>query len=95
MAAVATSPGTKMRSYWSDTRPNGPPLEPGWMCFIQEIPGEHPMPFNGRSVEEALEKVSYTLGHAQAEIARRASAGNGAGVPSPPPPERPPPRGPA
>jgi hypothetical protein len=81
MAAVATSP--KTRSYWSDTRPNGAALEPGTLCWMTEIEGENPIPTYGRTVDEVLGKVSYTLGHAQAEIARRASAGGGNGTRTP------------
>jgi hypothetical protein len=90
MATASTIPAIpKTRSYWSDKRPNGQPLEAGVLCWMTEIEGENPIPTYGRSVEEVLNKVSYTLGHSQAELARRGAAGYGprsTGVAPPPPP---------
>lgn len=85
MATASTIPA-KTRSGWSDTRPNGQPLEKGTVCWITEVEGENPIAFYGRTVEEVLDKLSYTLGHAQAEIARRANAPRPASVPSATPP---------
>lgn len=80
--ATATTIPAKTRSYWSDTRPNGQPLEPGTLCWMTEIEGENPIATYGKSTDEVLSKVSYTLGHAQSEIARRASAPRAGATPA-------------
>lgn len=74
MATGATIPAST-RSYWSDKRPNGQPLEPGTVCWITEVEGENPIATYGRNTEEVMNKLSYTLGHTQAELARKANGG--------------------
>lgn len=64
-----------MNVYWTTTRPNGNPIEPGtFACVTDPENGENPIWTYGRTEAEVAEKMARTLGHAQATLARRAPA---------------------
>lgn len=72
-----------MRGYWSNTRPNGQPVEAGTVCFITDLEdGSHPIATYGKDQEEVLEKLARQNANAQLAMARR----NGNGTPANPPP---------
>jgi len=61
-----------MKAYWSDTRPNGQPVEAGTFCFITDLEdGTHPIPTYGKTQEEVLQKLAMQNANAQIAIARR------------------------
>src|SRR5215472_2597337 len=63
-----------MKAYWSDTRPNGQPVEAGTLCFITDLEdGSHPIPTYGKTQEEVLEKLAMQNANAQIAIARRST----------------------
>lgn len=63
-----------MKAYWSDTRPNGQPVEPGSFCFITDLEdGSFPIPTYGRTQEEVLQKLALQNANAQLAIARRSA----------------------
>ena len=66
---------TTSAGYWSETRPNGKPIEPGTVCWVTEM-GEdvNPIYTYGKTVDEVLEKLSRTQAHTVAALARRAVA---------------------
>lgn len=63
-----------VNAYWSDTRLNGQPLEPGTFCVKYDVEGQNTQAVYGKSVEEVTLKMATTLGHAQNVIARRTVA---------------------
>lgn len=77
-----------MKQGWSQTRPNGQPIEPGTFCWIIDLEdGTHPIPTYGKTVEEVTEKLSNQNANAQAELARR-SVKPAPGPSNDPPPAR-------
>lgn len=56
--------------YWSDTRPNGQPIEAGTFCWVTEIPGQHPIYTYGKTKDEVIAKITRTAATAQAELNR-------------------------
>lgn len=73
-----------MNGRWSDVRANGAPLEPGTVCWVTEVEGQHPIYTYGKSQEEIIEKLNRTAATAQAELARRRTPA--APAPQPPAP---------
>jgi hypothetical protein len=63
-----------MKVYYSETRPNGKPVEPGMLCLIYEVEGMNPQAVYGKTPEEINTKLAKTLGHAQAEMLRLRTA---------------------
>lgn len=64
-----------MRGFWSETRANGQPLQPGSYCWVTDLEdGTHPIYTYGKSQEEVLEKLAMQNANAQLALARRASA---------------------
>ena len=59
-----------MITYYSETRPNGKPVEPGTLCLIYEIDGQNPQAVYGKTAEEINEKLAKTLLTAQTELMR-------------------------
>jgi hypothetical protein len=57
--------------YWTETRPNGKPIEPGTVCWVTETPGINPIYTYGRDQQEVIEKLSLNQAHSQAALARR------------------------
>jgi hypothetical protein len=71
-----------MTGYWSDTRPNGQPVEAGTLCWVSDPEnGEHPIYTYGRDAQEIIHKLNRQNLNAQAALASRASAGPQASVP--------------
>lgn len=61
-----------MRTYWSDTRLNGKPLEPGTLCYVIDAEdGTNPIAVYGTSMEEVLAKVAKQNVNAQGALASR------------------------
>jgi hypothetical protein len=80
-----------VKAFWSDTRPNGQPVEAGTVCFITDLEdGTLPIPTYGKSQEEVLEKLALQNAHAQLAIAKKSTrtAPAPAPVPSPAPSKR-------
>lgn len=63
---------TEVRGYWSDIRLNGKPVEPGTYYWVTEMDGINPIGTMGKTVQEVLNKITSTLGHAQSALARKA-----------------------
>lgn len=62
-----------MRGYWSETRPNGKPVDPGQVLWIIDAEdGTHPVCVYGKDQQEVIDKLSRNNAHAQAALARRA-----------------------
>ena len=59
--------------YWSNTRANGTPIEPGTVCWVTEVEGQNPIFTYGKNEAEVIEKLNRTAATAQAELARRRS----------------------
>lgn len=60
--------------YWTETRPNGKPIEAGTVCWVTEpIDGGHPIHTYGKDQQEVIEKLARTNAHAQAALARKAA----------------------
>lgn len=77
-----------MRGYWTDTRPNGQPVEPSTVCWVTDLEdGTHPIYTYGKTQEEVLEKLALQNANAQLALARKAAPSS-----SPPPLPTPPPR---
>jgi hypothetical protein len=59
-----------MKYGWSETKPNGQPLEPGTFCWITDLEdGSHPIATYGRNQDEVTEKLGRQNAHAQAAMA--------------------------
>lgn len=56
---------------WTDTRPNGTPIDAGTFCWVTEIEGTNPIYTYGKTQEEVIEKLSRTNASAQAALATR------------------------
>jgi hypothetical protein len=64
-----------MNGFWTETRPNGRPIEAGTVCWVQELgEGLNPIYVYGRDTQEVIDKLSRNNAHAQAALARRAVA---------------------
>lgn len=63
-----------MKGYWTDTRPNGKPVESGTVCWVTDLEdGSHPIYTYGENKDEVLSKLSQQNAHAQIAMARRAA----------------------
>lgn len=61
-----------MRTYWSETRPNGQPIDPGTVCLVSDLEdGTHPQYTYGKDQQEVLDKIALNNMHAQAALQRR------------------------
>lgn len=61
--------------FWTETRPNGKPIEAGTVCWVTEpIDGGHPIYTYGKDQQEVIEKLARTNAHAQAALARKSTA---------------------
>lgn len=57
---------------WTDTRPNGQPIEPGTFCWKIDLEdGSHPVFTYGKTQDEVLQKLASQNAHAQMALARR------------------------
>ena len=64
-----------MKSYWSETRPNGKPVEAGTFCYIIDMEdGTAVIATYGSTMQEVLDKVATQNANAQAALARRMKA---------------------
>lgn len=72
-----------MKVYWSDTRANGQPLQPGTVCHVTDLEdGSNPIHTYGRDQEEVLLKLATQNANAQLAMAqRRAGASPPAAAP--------------
>ena len=80
-----------MRGFWSDTRPNGQPVEPGMVCWVTDLEdGTHPIYTYGKDTEEVLQKLTSQNANAQLTLARRAATvpASSPAAPVPPPARR-------
>lgn len=78
-----------MKAYWSDTRPNGQPVEAGTVCFITDLEdGSHPIPTYGKTHDEVLQKLATQNANAQLAIARRSQPPVSTAPVAPAPPPR-------
>jgi hypothetical protein len=78
-----------MKGFWSDTRPNGKPVEPGSVCWITDLEdGTHPIYTYGKDAEEVLQKLALQNANAQETLARRAAALSASAAAPPPPAAR-------
>jgi len=63
-----------VRGYWSDTRPNGQPVDPGTYCWVTDLEdGTHPIYTYGKDQEEVLRKLAMQNANAQQALVRKAS----------------------
>jgi hypothetical protein len=63
-----------MKSWWSNTRPNGQPIDAGTFCRVIDLEdGTHPIFTYGTTMDQVLEKIERQNGNAQLALARRAS----------------------
>lgn len=65
-----------IRSYWSETRLNGKPVEPGTFYLISEYDDMNPIATMGGSVDEVLAKSEYARGAAEAEVRKLRAQGS-------------------
>jgi|SRR5665213_547473 len=73
-----------MKTMWTDTRPNGQPIEPGTVCFVSDLEdGTHPQYTYGKDQAEVLQKLALNNMHAQATLARRTAPAAQPGTPAP------------
>lgn len=57
---------------WTETRPNGKPIDAGTYCWVTESDGgTNPIYIYGKSVDEVMQKLERTNAHAQAALLRR------------------------
>lgn len=78
-----------MKVGWSDTRPNGQPVEPGTSCYIIDLEdGSHPIATYGKTQEEVLEKLATQNANAQLAMAARRPAPPAPAAATPPAPAR-------
>jgi hypothetical protein len=64
-----------MRAYWSTTRPNGKPLEPGTFCRVLDMEdGTNEIYVYGKTEQEVHDKIAMNNMHAQRALARREEA---------------------
>lgn len=63
-----------MKSWWSQTRPNGVAIDAGTFCRVIDLEdGTHPIYTYGASVDEVLEKIERQNGNAQIALTRRST----------------------
>lgn len=63
-----------MRTYWSNVRPNGKPVDPGTFCFITDLEdGSGLVATYGATEAEVLEKVAQQNANAQLAMVRRSA----------------------
>lgn len=60
-----------MNGYWTETRPNGKPIDEGTFCYVIEAPGINPVYYYGKTKDEVIDKVALNNAHAQTALARR------------------------
>lgn len=78
-----------MKCYWSDTRPNGKPVEPGTVCWITDLEdGTHPIATYGKDQAEVMDKLAHQNAHAQMALARRTAPPSNPAAPATPAPAR-------
>jgi hypothetical protein len=64
-----------MKGYWSDTRPNGRPVEAGTFCWITDLEdGTAPVATYGKTQDEVLQKLAKQNANAQAALLQRTQA---------------------
>lgn len=74
-----------MKAYWSDTRPNGQPVQPGTVCWITDLEdGSNPIATYGKDQEEVLRKLANQNANAQLALARKALPRGGPAAPAAP-----------
>lgn len=60
-----------MRAYWTQTRPNGKPIDEGTFCRVIDLEdGSNPIFIYGKTEEEVFSKVERQLSDSQAHIQR-------------------------
>lgn len=60
-----------MRAYWTETRPNGKPIEPGTVCRVIDLEDNtNPIYVYGRDQAEVLEKIERQNAHAQVALSQ-------------------------
>ena len=63
-----------MKGYFSETRPDGKPVEQGTACFITDLEdGTHPIAIYGKNRDEVFEKLARQNANAQITLAHRAA----------------------
>lgn len=73
-----------MKGYWSDTRPNGQPVEAGTFCYITDLEdGSNPIPTYGRTQQEVIDKLAMQNANAQLALTQRKPAPPAAPAPAP------------
>jgi hypothetical protein len=76
-----------VKGFWTDTRPNGQPVETGSVCWVTDLEdGTHPIYTYGKDQQEVLDKLSLQNANAQVTLAGRKTAA--ATPPTPPTPPR-------
>jgi hypothetical protein len=74
-----------VKAYWSETRPNGAPIEVGTFCRVLDLEdGTNPIFTYGKTEAEVMEKIERNNANAQMTLARRAqpvSAAPGVALP--------------
>lgn len=63
-----------MKSGYSDTRPNGKPVEPGTLCWIIDLEdGTNPIAVYGKDQDEIMSKLALQNAHAQMALVQRST----------------------
>jgi hypothetical protein len=66
--------GLQVKVYWSETRWNGQPLQPGTVCLVTDLEdGTNPIYTYGKDQQEILDKLARQNANAQLALARRAA----------------------
>lgn len=74
-----------MKTYWTETRPNGKPIEPGTVCHVTDLEdGTSPIYTYGNSTAEVLDKLAHQNANAQLAMAQRKPAAAAPVVPPAP-----------
>lgn len=64
-----------MKVYFSETRPNGQPIDPGTLCLMTDLEdGTHPIPTYAKTQEELNFKLAQQNANAQLAMLRKLSA---------------------
>jgi hypothetical protein len=75
-----------MNTYWTQIRPNGQPVEPGTVCYVQDPEdGTNPIFTYGANQQEVLDKVARNNLNAQRTLSERRRQPAQPGSPSPGP----------
>jgi hypothetical protein len=78
-----------MKAFWTDTRPNGQPVESGTVCWVTDLEdGTHPIYTYGRDQGEVLEKLARQNANAQIALVRKSSTQSSSAAAQAPPPPR-------